>query len=54
MKPSVFAWGLLAFAAAPSESPAATPSRYLFLDPALLREVQGATLRVNPPLVCPA
>ena len=50
MKPSLLTWGLLAFAGSLACAPATAPSRYLFLDPAFVREAQGATLQANPPL----
>ena len=50
MKPHLAAWAVLAIAASLAGAPAASPTRHLFLDPALVREAQGATLRVNPPL----
>ena len=49
MKPPLIALGLLAFVTSLAGAPAAGPARHLFLDPAFVREVQGAALVVNPP-----
>jgi hypothetical protein len=40
----------LAVAGTFTDALAAAPARYLFLDPAFVREAKGATLRTNPPL----
>lgn len=48
MKPHLIALGLLALASPLVGAPAG-PTRYLFLDPAFVREAQGAELVVNPP-----
>jgi len=49
MKPCLVAFGLLAFASSLSGAHTAGPTRHLFLDPAIVREAQGASLMVNPP-----
>src|SRR4051812_42972609 len=48
MKSSLIALGVLAFAQSLPGAPAG-PVRHLFLDPAFVREAQGAELVVNPP-----
>src|SRR5688572_24931721 len=50
MKRSLIVLGLLGFADSLAGAAEAGPSRYLFLDPAFVREAQGATLRTNPPV----
>jgi hypothetical protein len=50
MKSLLTTLGLIALAGALAGAPATTPTRYLFLDPAFVREAQGAVLKVNPPL----
>jgi hypothetical protein len=45
MKCRLLAWGLLTVVG----SLVGAPDRYLFLDPAFVREAEGATLVVNPP-----
>ena len=49
MKPHLIVLGLLAFAGSLAGAPA-SPTRHLFLDPAFVREAQGAELVVNAPL----
>ena len=49
VKPHLVALGLLALAGSLAGAPAAGPTRHLFLDPAFVREAQGAALVVNPP-----
>ncbi len=49
MKPHLLALGWLAFAGAPAGASAGAPTRHLFLDPAFVREADGAALVVNPP-----
>ncbi len=49
MKSFLIAFAFLAFAGSLISAPAASPNRHLFLDPAFVREAQGATLVVNPP-----
>jgi hypothetical protein len=49
MRTPLVALGLLAFAGSLAGAPAVTVTRHLFLDPAFVREAQGATLVVNPP-----
>lgn len=50
MKKYLNVLGWLSFAGVLAGAPAADPTRHLFLDPAFVREAQGAVLRVNPPL----
>lgn len=49
MKTCLVALGLLAFTGSLAGAPAAGPTRHLFLDPAFVREAEGAALVVNPP-----
>src|SRR5688572_11504430 len=49
MRPHLLTLSLLAFAGSLAGAPAAGPTRYLFLDPAFVREAEGAALVVNPP-----
>lgn len=49
MKPPLLALGLLGGVISRPAAPAAIPPRHLFLDPAFVREAQGAALVVNPP-----